>query len=272
MANGNLAGIREDEWESLGDTPPVAQKLIPEQAPGGATVTMMGAAKILGLSKSGIRGFLKTGRLKPIGIDANGWRMFDRAEVDELAADRDSRKGDRMLAGSSQGKQRQLEKEHGISTDPRLFERDARGTAERQERLRIHEETLAHERARTAAIEDGFSRIVTELRATRRACEATENAVAALNTGALVAGLVAAVSALVPDDVKKDLKDKVDGFVRPDGPNGEVARTAAALAAGPSVSGPVQELLDGKQMSEEERTKMMNEFFDDLRRRGAAKV
>jgi hypothetical protein len=139
-----------------------------------------------------------------------------------------------------------------MNVDPRTLERSIRGTGERQERFRLEHESLASQRALIDAIEGMSENMRRELREIRVAVKSTDARLAALNAGALTAAVIAAANAIIPEDLKTDWKNKVDGLLRPNGPYGEAAVAARAMAsASPPVGHAVQEALERPRTVEE---------------------
>lgn len=280
MGKGVLSDI---DWDKapvfLGDSAPSKRapaRVVPEEPPAGTTVSIMEATEILGVTRSGLRHFVRDGKLKFIGKDKNK-NILARADVEELAAERGSQRGERQLAGPVK-EQRVLEQSRGISTDPRLIEPDARRRAERSEQRAMHAESIAAAAENTRTLEFQLERLYQETRAARKASEATTAAISALNMGALTAGIVAAIVAVLPEDVKDTAKRKLDGLVRPNGPNGEAAVAGAAMAgATPPAGAPVIQNLLGELLNRppmdgdgmKQATSVLDDYFDTLRRNGA---
>jgi DNA-binding transcriptional MerR regulator len=231
MAKGLLDGVAWDEAPVFGETGSAkVPVLVPEEPPKEATCSVSEAQKILGLSRTAVRHYHSKGRLTEVGKTVKGGPLFDRSQVEELAADREATIGDRRLTGSAVG-QRALERQQNFTSDPRLLERGVRERAGDTRAEERHLEMITALRNIQEEISTGNQRITSELRLLDRRLTSIESSFASLNMGALMAALVAAGVAIAPDDLKQKAKDKFDGLVRPNGPHGAAAVTAAAVGA-----------------------------------------
>lgn len=237
MAKRVLEGIDWENSSVLGDdAAPMVRRapvvLVPETPPANATMQMSEVCKTLNLKRGGVRRYVELGRLVPVSKSqgTTGRFLYDRAQVEELAADLEAKRGDRMLHGSAKD-QASLERHHGFSTDPRLLERGARESAGETREEQRHVELISTLRGLQEEIASGNTRITRELRLLDVRLTSIESSAANLNMGALMAALVAGGVALAPDDIKRNVKNKVDGVLRPNGPNGAAATTALAVSA-----------------------------------------
>lgn len=186
--------------------------------------------KLLNMSRGGVRRYLEAGRIAPVDKTAGGRALFDRSQVEELAADIESRRGERRLVGTTKD-MRGVETKQGFTMDPRLLERTVRDRAGGTREEERHLEMITALRNIQEEISTGNQRTIAELRLLDRRLTSIESSFASLNMGALMAALVAAGVAIAPDDLKQKAKDGFDGLIRPNGPHGAAARTAAAVGA-----------------------------------------
>lgn len=229
----------------------------PNEATTVLTVTYKEAAALLGLSRSGVINLVRCGTIRELGKD--GVRsQLDRADVEAEASKRSSEKFERGLLGPSRD-QRKLEREHGIETEPRLMDRDARNKASVAESDRRHEELLEAQDDVKNAIEHSTQRILNETRAQTRALERIAESLDMLTTGLGVAAAVAGVAALTPDKIKDDLKEKIAAVFRRPGEEPTVSLLPNGSPA------PVKQNSEAdRPMLTEERSKEIAAEFDAM--------